>query len=197
MPWCPQCGAEYREGFQQCPSCDVGLVGELPLTPQGTPVRSWRRRLRLIGLRHQFERSLRCGREAAGVLRRCPTFLAVPLLLVIFSTTERGVSSYVIRYHTRTGRKEAAEFRRAIAGSEFLPVRVRRALDLRPAAIAQTGVWDGLHRFASPISGTDLRGTFRLVLTTSMPEADLIGLYKTAVGRVLPHLWQVLLYTAS
>lgn len=30
MPWCPKCGAEYREGFARCSECDVELVGERP-----------------------------------------------------------------------------------------------------------------------------------------------------------------------
>ena len=30
MPWCPECGAEYREGFARCSDCDVDLVGEQP-----------------------------------------------------------------------------------------------------------------------------------------------------------------------
>jgi hypothetical protein len=30
MPYCPQCGAEYREGFTRCSDCDVDLVPELP-----------------------------------------------------------------------------------------------------------------------------------------------------------------------
>lgn len=29
MPWCPKCGAEYREGFTECASCGVKLVEKL------------------------------------------------------------------------------------------------------------------------------------------------------------------------
>ncbi len=28
--FCPNCGAEYREGFTHCPDCDVDLVDKLP-----------------------------------------------------------------------------------------------------------------------------------------------------------------------
>ena len=28
--FCPNCGAEYREGFYQCSECEVGLVDEPP-----------------------------------------------------------------------------------------------------------------------------------------------------------------------
>jgi hypothetical protein len=30
MPWCPECGAEYREGFTRCSECGVALVNEPP-----------------------------------------------------------------------------------------------------------------------------------------------------------------------
>jgi hypothetical protein len=33
MPYCPQCRAEYREGFTECADCHVALVPELPPAP--------------------------------------------------------------------------------------------------------------------------------------------------------------------
>ena len=30
MPWCPQCGTEYREGFDRCSDCGVALVAAPP-----------------------------------------------------------------------------------------------------------------------------------------------------------------------
>jgi len=30
MPWCPQCGVEYREGFERCSDCGSVLVAEPP-----------------------------------------------------------------------------------------------------------------------------------------------------------------------
>jgi hypothetical protein len=30
MPWCPECGAEYREGFTRCSECGVTLVSQPP-----------------------------------------------------------------------------------------------------------------------------------------------------------------------
>jgi len=32
--FCPNCRAEYREGFEICDDCDVGLVEELPPEPE-------------------------------------------------------------------------------------------------------------------------------------------------------------------
>ena len=30
MPWCPECGGEYRTGFARCPRCRVLLTDEPP-----------------------------------------------------------------------------------------------------------------------------------------------------------------------
>lgn len=30
MPWCPKCGAEFREGFTACNTCHVKLIGHKP-----------------------------------------------------------------------------------------------------------------------------------------------------------------------
>jgi len=32
--FCPQCGAEYREGFLECSDCQLPLVAELPPQPK-------------------------------------------------------------------------------------------------------------------------------------------------------------------
>lgn len=37
MPFCPLCGAEYREGFDRCHDCDVELVDELPPEEEWDP----------------------------------------------------------------------------------------------------------------------------------------------------------------
>lgn len=37
MPWCPQCGVEYREGFTACSDCQVELVAEQPTQEQLGP----------------------------------------------------------------------------------------------------------------------------------------------------------------
>src|SRR5436853_68701 len=35
--WCPQCHAEYREGFRECADCGVALVDSLPPRPDAHP----------------------------------------------------------------------------------------------------------------------------------------------------------------
>jgi uncharacterized Zn finger protein (UPF0148 family) len=37
MPYCPECGYEYREGITSCPDCDRALVSQLPQSPRKPP----------------------------------------------------------------------------------------------------------------------------------------------------------------
>jgi len=43
MPWCPECGAEYREGFATCSDCGVALTDAAPAEsrPPGAPGPEW------------------------------------------------------------------------------------------------------------------------------------------------------------
>ncbi len=36
MAWCPECGAEYREGYTQCSECQVALVDVPPVNAAET-----------------------------------------------------------------------------------------------------------------------------------------------------------------
>lgn len=38
MPYCPQCKAEYRDGFDTCYDCQVPLVDELSTEPDDEPI---------------------------------------------------------------------------------------------------------------------------------------------------------------
>lgn len=49
MPWCPKCGAEFREGFKTCNTCHVPLVSHEPdgseqLPEMDEPKEKWLRR---------------------------------------------------------------------------------------------------------------------------------------------------------
>jgi hypothetical protein len=37
MPWCPQCKAEYQEGYRICRGCQVDLIDELPDIAEAVP----------------------------------------------------------------------------------------------------------------------------------------------------------------
>jgi hypothetical protein len=37
VPWCPKCGVEYREGFDRCSECGVGLVNAPPHLDMSPP----------------------------------------------------------------------------------------------------------------------------------------------------------------
>jgi hypothetical protein len=37
MSWCPECGAEYREGYTQCSECQVALVDTPPASVAAAP----------------------------------------------------------------------------------------------------------------------------------------------------------------
>jgi hypothetical protein len=41
MSWCPQCGAEYREGFSTCSECGVGLSDVPPEEGAGAVGPEW------------------------------------------------------------------------------------------------------------------------------------------------------------
>ena len=41
MPWCPECGAQYRDGFARCSECDVALVATLPVGEEVVPGPEW------------------------------------------------------------------------------------------------------------------------------------------------------------
>jgi hypothetical protein len=48
--FCPQCKAEYRDGFVRCSDCDMALVGELP---ESTEPAVYEGPLRLIHTTHE------------------------------------------------------------------------------------------------------------------------------------------------
>ncbi len=41
MPWCPECGAEYREGFTRCSDCDVALTDAPPQPAEASAGAEW------------------------------------------------------------------------------------------------------------------------------------------------------------
>lgn len=48
--FCPQCKAEYRDGFSRCSDCDIALVGELPKSAESA---AYEGQFRLIYTTHE------------------------------------------------------------------------------------------------------------------------------------------------
>ncbi|UCC68902.1 MAG: zinc ribbon domain-containing protein [Armatimonadota bacterium] len=109
MAWCPKCGAEYREGVQDCPSCSR------PMVDQGVPRPRRQERFAPFLLRRwdEVKRALGYAVEAARVLRRHPSLLLLPLAVAVFNEAESAVGSYIMFGHTAMGREWAEMLRNA------------------------------------------------------------------------------------
>ena len=64
--FCPQCKAEYRDGFSRCSDCDIALVAELPKSTEPTVYEG---HLRLIHTTHDQSNCVAFCRQliAAGI----------------------------------------------------------------------------------------------------------------------------------
>ena len=160
MPWCPQCGAEYREGITRCPKCGVALREEAP-APE---VRPWRERLpsRLRWIVDDFARAPGYAAEAWRVLRRHPVLLVLPLAVAVFNAAERGTMTYVAFRDTAAGREIMA---RVPTGFDARATEVRlRSRDLFP-------LWTAVDRCAYPVPAVSPQGTLQLVGMVATREA--------------------------
>ncbi len=150
MPWCPQCGAEYREGITRCAKCGVPLTEEAP----AAQIVRWRERVppwlqRIIG---DFCNAFRYIAEAWRVLRRHPALLLLPLAAAVFNAVEGGTMTYVGFRYTAVGRELAAEYP--------LDRDVRAAMvRLRPGDVLGAAV----NRFTYPVPAPSLGGTWRMM----------------------------------
>jgi hypothetical protein len=103
MPWCPQCGAEYEEGAQQCAECWSVPADEGP-TPQPKPPTRARGWLLAGGAWGQVRLAAACAGEAWRVLRRHPALL-LPLAIAVFNAVESGVGDHLVAARTAYGRE--------------------------------------------------------------------------------------------
>jgi hypothetical protein len=152
MPWCPQCGAEYREGIVVCARCGVGLVGERP--PSAAPRPAAQAVVRKVWADAKRAWGYLAG--AARLLRRNPSLLLLPLAVVLFNTVEGTAGGYIMVTRTAYGRalQERARNRPAPKPPPWPVVRVVRfRYDLATPAIPSVTL-----RGTSAVAGTALLG---------------------------------------
>jgi hypothetical protein len=87
MPWCPECGAEYREGIEACAKCEAALQASPP-PPREDPARAVVVRL-LHAARRAVVEALSYGGGGWRVLRRHRALLVVPLLVALYQGGDR------------------------------------------------------------------------------------------------------------
>jgi|GEM_PF-4369516 len=98
MPWCPNCRAEYRPGFAQCPKCQVALVAEEPGPPPR--VAGWlveektvASLQKLVPFRQQFLSGLQIARRALNLTIGAKRLLVLVALLITLSHIGHIVST--------------------------------------------------------------------------------------------------------
>jgi hypothetical protein len=165
MSRCPQCGAEYREGLQECPRCAARLAEE----HSGQPRSRLRERLLpfLLRRRDEAKRALGHALQALRVLRRHPSLLLLPLAVAVFNTAELGVGGYLAATRTSYGRQEAAEARASPESDRAplpatLTVRIALGWTLYPVILAYT--------FGEPVRGPSATGTTLLARAATWPD---------------------------
>ena len=155
MAWCPQCGAEYRDGIAECAKCRVALSDQAP----APVVALWRDQIPppLRRIASAFARPFGYASEAWRLLRRHPALLVLPLVLAVFNAVESQVPWYAASRHGVA--VEAFLGERSNSASEtaaFVPPLTRK--DLFPLKKAVFG-------FSHPVAGLSLQGTLRTVVS--------------------------------
>lgn len=176
MPWCPVCGAEYREGMETCPKCRVALQASPP-PPREDPIRPAVPRL-LRGARSAIAESLYHAAGGWRVLRRHRALLVVPLLVALYESCEmtayRAVSS---RPPANTSRSVSShELERRDAG-ERLSVYLRSML-LHPSASLATAT------FAVPFPWLSFQPTVMAIEASKEPATSTACHPESAGGRL-------------
>jgi hypothetical protein len=158
MPFCPQCGFEYREGVTVCSTCGADLTSVPPDLPR-VEVGAWAARL-LRALGAPFTRGFGYAAEAARLLWRRPALLVLPLLAMVFNLAEGELGSYLTRTRTVAGREQTAE-RRALTAEDARMAR---------GAIPAGALMKAMEEFRAPISGPSLRGVYGAIVAAVGPD---------------------------
>jgi len=162
MPWCPQCGSEYREGVATCAKCQAGLVPERPEAPR----RHWREAVPPFawGLLGQVAGALRHGTAAARLLCRHPSLLLLPLVIAVVNVADHRISSYLpmARRHLPTGSRTL-----------WTPEKgwERSAPLLRPSELFRP--LDAVGTFSSPAPTPSLTGVVRMAYESAIGAREL------------------------
>ncbi len=190
MPWCPQCGTEYREGYAQCPECGVALQAEVPNLPR------LKRKVLPRFLERPWGDALRAwgyGVAAARVLRRYPALLLIPLAVSLLDVSERKVgNSFALRVmptkeRAFIERMNSEEERRGF--HERLVATARHAFNVRRTIVAMASPLPEL-----PLSGTTYVLTELVVRQTpTEPTGRINGIGERAVFWVAFLLPQLLI----
>ncbi len=160
MPWCPECGAEYREGIARCEKCDAALTEEAPVI-ETTP---WRERVPvpLRRILSDLARALGYAAEAWRVLRRHPGLLALPVALAVFNAVERGTMSYVTYRYTSAGKEMVERWGPFVEG---YPRGAARRMPLRSTDFFP--IRKAVGHIAIPVTAASLTGTVQMVTLVS------------------------------
>jgi len=156
MPWCPQCRAEYREGFTRCHRCGVPLAqtppAQRPWVESAPPL--------LLRAAGQAASAWQHAAAALRLLKRRPSLLLLPLALAFFNVVERQAGQYATFRYTAFGR----ELPRRLA--DDLPRPVKWSL-VRRVRVVET-----VRHFAGPIPGLTLTGTTQLAWIAAIGGKD-------------------------
>jgi hypothetical protein len=156
MAWCPQCGAEYREGIAQCAKCRVALSDQAP----ARVVSPWRDHVPppLRQIAKAFARPLGYASEAWRLLRLHPALLVLPLALAVANAVESQVPWYAASRHGLAVGAFLGEHPNSESETNaFVPPLTRG--DLFPIKRAVFG-------FSHPVAGLSLQGTLRTVVSS-------------------------------
>jgi len=160
MPWCPVCGAEYREGMETCAKCRVALQASPP-PPREDPARAPLVRV-LRAARRPVVEALHYAGGGCRVLRRHRALLVVPLLLALFQGYEGKMFHDVVNRPRLEAMRVHLPQQRDLG--EWLSGYLRSIRE-HPLYTLQTPT------FAIPCPRLNLRGTVKVIETSRQVDA--------------------------